>query len=185
MESKLTRLSIAKKGLEEEPTNDNILTHFHNAFLDLLDKENVLTENGYCMLFYSPSKDWEIIKEPDNKSNKPIVRFCLYLTIAYNLNKLYCGLLENIENYPHIQNILPDDVKSKLEEIKERSIKNQEPMFNLLKYYLNKLTDKYAKIYNQEKMRCFVKDVFGNRDTLRMPTKEVDEITQKATPAPV
>ena len=183
-ESKLNRLSIAKKGIDDDPTNHNIITHFHNAFLDLLDEQNILTENGYAMLFYNPSKDFEIIKEPDNKSQKPLVRFCLYLTIAYNLNKLYCGLIENISTYPHIENGLTDELKSSLTQIKETSNTLQPHMFSLLKIFTNKLTDKYAKIFNEEKMRCFVKDVFGNRDTLHLPSREFDEIIQKSNQAP-
>jgi hypothetical protein len=58
-------------------------------------------------------------------------------------------------------------------------------MFSLLKFFTNKLTDKYAKIFNEEKMRCFVKDVFGNRDTLHLPSRELDEVIQKANKAPV
>lgn len=180
LEHKINRLSIAKKGIDNEPTNDNILTHFHNAFLDLLDEKPILTENGYSMLYYDPEKDLHTINKPDNIRQKPLTRFCIFLTIAYNLNKIYCGLIENISTYPHIYESIPTEIKDCLEDVKTRSINNQDPMKNLLNYYVNKLSDKYAKIYNQEKMRCFVKDIFGNRDNLKMPTPEIDEIQKTA-----
>ena len=183
MESKINRVMIAKDGYDKDPTNHNLLSHFHNAFLDLLEETSVLNENGYAMLFYDPTKDIEIVNEPNNTSQKPLVRLCICFMIMYNLNKLYCGFINSIKEYPQIIEKLPKFFIHYLEELRDKSMEIQPILNNLLKIYTNKLNDKYAKIFNQEKSLAFTKDIFGIRDKLVIPS-EIDKIQKKATQAP-
>jgi len=180
MDIKIQTICLVKEGLEKDPTNDNLLTHLHYALLNLLDDKPVLTENGYAMLYYDPVNDLEKITTQPDKIQRPLTRISLHLTIAYNLNILFVGFMSSLNKYLEFLEAMPTDLKEFLEAMVQRSLGVQETIKNLLPHFLNRLTDKYAKIYNCEKGACFTRDIFGNKTLLKLPNDEMKEEREKA-----
>ena len=75
--------------------NDAILIHICKTVVDCIDKGDSLTESGNKILSANPSKDIESIEKCENKIlQKPLVRYCLYLTLSFNLFILFLGFMQ-------------------------------------------------------------------------------------------
>ncbi len=177
-----TESSIAKKIenivaldnlIKEEPDNDGAYICFICSILDLIEEGGFLTPKGNMMIQQNICEDLLIM----TKSPKALTRVSLYLTIANIAGILYLGFVECID-LDQFKSIIPEDLKECIRSKKDRVDLITGASLKVLKENIEKLSDKYAKIYYEEKMGFFVKDVFKTRDTLHMKSS-VDEIYKK------
>jgi hypothetical protein len=111
------------------------------------------------------------------KSPKALTRVSLYLTIANIAGILYLGFVDCLD-LDRFKDIIPEDLKECIRSKKDRIDLITGASLKVLKENIENLSDKYAKIYYEEKMGCFVKDVFKTRDTLNLKSS-VEEIYKK------
>ena len=159
----------------EDHDNDSIFIHICKEVLDAIDKGDCLTESGNKILSSNPTKDFETIeKSADKILQKPLVRACLYLTLAYNLSILFLGFMDQEDKSI---SELSEDIISRLTLLVPK-ISNMSYISNEnLKTLLPHLTDDYAKIYHTTKCNMFTKDLFDSH-TLVLPNEEYDEMVK-------
>lgn len=177
-----TESSIAKKIenlialdelIKEEPDNDGAVIFFICSVLELIDPNGFLTPKGNLLLHQDISEDLLI----GGKSPKSLTRVSLYLTIANIAGTLYLGFVECLD-LDQFKSIIPEDLKECIKSKKDRVKTINDAVLNYLKSNIALLPEKYAKIYWEEKMGCFVKDVFGTREVLHIKGDE-DDIYKK------
>jgi len=152
-----------KNLIDRDITNDFFLYPFMSMVLNLTDSRGFITELGLKCLFNEINKDFDIINENQkNPSQKALVRLCLYFTICYNLTIYFGGFILGLdtEEGKKYAEKLPAELIEYLKGIMERADKLHPILEHQLKGLTNRLTDKYAKIYNEEKRKHWTKDIF-------------------------
>ena len=150
LEEQIKQIVGFKNLIYQDTTNDFFLYPFMSMVLNLTDSKGFITELGLSCLFNEINKDFEIINEcPEKPSQKALIRLCLYFTIAYNLTFYFGGFIKGLE-------------ADKLHQILEYQLKG----------LTKRLTDKYAKIYNEEKRKHWTKEIF--QDSVHIPTHPDD-----------
>ena len=152
-----------KNLIDQDTTNDFFLYPFMSMVLNLTDSQGFITELGMKCLFNEINKDFDIINQSHEKpSQKALVRLCLYFTICYNLTIYFGGFILGLDTDAgkKYAEKLPAELIGYLKEITERADKLHPILEHQLKTLTSKLTDKYAKIYNEEKRKHWTKDIF-------------------------
>ena len=152
-----------KNLIDQDTTNDFFLYPFMSMVLNLTDSQGFITELGMKCLFNEINKDFDIINQSHEKpSQKALCRLCLYFTICYNLTIYFGGFILGLDTDAgkKYAEKLPAELIVYLKEITERADKLHPILEHQLKTLTNKLTDKYAKIYNEEKRKHWTKDIF-------------------------
>lgn len=173
-----------KGEIDKEPVNDYFLFQFICSVLDLCGEKDFLTANGKKLLGSNPSVDITILQEcpiDDKKRLKlkkyqqAFIRYGLYLTIIYVAGELFIGFVLGLEQ-PEQERFIkyfPPPLMEYLKTQKER-IEAILPMIkSILDAILGRMTDKYAKIFNQEKRVMFEKDIYTTE--LHIPTEIPEE----------
>jgi len=152
-----------KNLIDADTSNDFFLYPFMSMVLNLTDSQGFITDMGMKCLFNEINKDFDIINQSQEKpSQKALCRLCLYFTICYNLTIYFGGFIMGLDTdagKKYAQK-LPVELISYLKEITERADKLHPILEHQLKTLTSKLTDKYAKIYNEEKRKHWTKDIF-------------------------
>ncbi len=187
MENQQKRVELImgwKDEIDKEPENDYYLFQFICSVLDLCGEKDFLTENGKKMLGSNPSADITILQEcplDDKKRLKlkkyqqAFIRYALYLTIIYVAGELFIGFVFALDlpEQERFVKYFPPPLMEYLKTQKER-IEAILPMIkSILDTMLGRLTDKYAKIFNQEKRIMFEKDIY--KTELHIPTEIPEE----------
>jgi hypothetical protein len=131
--------------------------------LNLNDSKGFITELGLKCLFNEIQKDFEIVNEcPEKPSQYALVRLCCYFTICYNLTLLFGGFIVGLdtEEGKKYAEKLPAELIDYLKEIMVRADKLHPILEHQLKGLTKRLTDKFAKIYDEEKRKHWTKDIF-------------------------
>jgi hypothetical protein len=152
-----------KNLIDQDTTNDFFLYPFMSMVLNLTDSQGFITELGLKCLFNEINKDFDIINQsPEKPSQKALCRLCLYFTICYNLTIYFGGFILGLETEAgkKYAEKLPAELIGYLKEISERADKLHPILEHQLKGLTSRLTDKYAKIYNEEKRKHWTKDIF-------------------------
>lgn len=152
-----------KNLIDQDTTNDFFLYPFMSMVLNLTDHLGFITELGLKCLFNEINKDFDIINEnPEKPSQKALVRLALYFTICYNLTIYFGGFILGLDTEAgkKYAEKLPAELIDYLKGIMVRADKLHPILEHQLKGITNKLTDKYAKIYNEEKRKHWTKDIF-------------------------
>jgi hypothetical protein len=152
-----------KNLIDADASNDFFLYPFMSMVLNLTDSQGFITELGMKCLFNEINKDFDIINQsPEKPSQKALVRLCLYFTICYNLTIYFGGFILGLDTDAgkKYAEKLPAELIGYLKEITERADKLHPILEHQLKTLTSKLTDKYAKIYNEEKRKHWTKDIF-------------------------
>jgi hypothetical protein len=152
-----------KNLIDADASNDFFLYPFMSMVLNLTDSQGFITELGMKCLFNEINKDFDIINSsPEKPSQKALCRLCLYFTICYNLTIYFGGFILGLDTDAgkKYAEKLPAELIVYLKEITERADKLHPILEHQLKSLTNKLTDKYAKIYNEEKRKHWTKDIF-------------------------
>jgi hypothetical protein len=165
MEEQIAQIVGFKNLIDQDTTNDFFLYPFMSMVLNLTDSKGFITELGLKCLFNEISKDFDIINDcPEKPSQYALVRLCCYFTICYNLTLLYGGFIVGLETEEgkKYASLLPEYLIDYLKEIMIRADKLHPILEHQLKSLTPRLTDKFAKIYNEEKRKHFTKDIFEN-----------------------
>jgi hypothetical protein len=152
-----------KNLIDQDTTNDFFLYPFMSMVLNLTDSQGFITELGMSCLFNEINKDMEIINEcPEKPSQYALVRLCCYFTICYNLTLLFGGFIGGLETEEGkvYADKLPAELIDYLKDIMVRADKLHPILEHQLKTLTKKLTDKFAKIYDEEKRKHWTKDIF-------------------------
>jgi len=152
-----------KNLIDADTSNDFFLYPFMSMVLNLTDSQGFITDMGMKCLFNEINKDFDIINQSQEKpSQKALCRLCLYFTICYNLTIYFGGFIMGLDTDAgkKYAEKLPVELISYLKEITERADKLHPILEHQLKTLTSKLTDKYAKIYNEEKRKHWTKDIF-------------------------
>ena len=131
--------------------------------LNLTDKVGFLTEIGFKTLFNEINLDFDIInRNPKKPCQKALTRLALYFTICYNITLYFGGFVMGLdtEEGKKFGEKLPAELIEYLKVIMRRA----DGLFPILEAQLkgitSKLTNEYAKIYNEEKRKSWTKDIF-------------------------
>jgi hypothetical protein len=167
LEKQIENIVGFKKLIDEDPTNDFFLYPFMAMVLNLTDNNGFLTEIGFKTLFNEINLDFDIINK-NHKNTKSamkqeaITRIVIYFTTCYNLTLFFGGFVLGLktEEGKKFAEKLPKELIEYLTCIMERADKLFPVIEQNLKGLTNKLTNEYAKIYNEEKRKSWTKDIF-------------------------
>lgn len=152
-----------KNLIDKDTTNDFFLYPFMSMVLNLTDSQGFITELGLSCLFNEINKDFDIINEnPEKPSQKALIRLALYFTLCYNLTIYFGGFILGLdtEEGKKYAGLLPVELIEYLKDIMVRADKLHPILEHQLKTLTKRLSDKYAKIYNEEKRKHWTKDIF-------------------------
>jgi hypothetical protein len=175
MEEQIAQIVGFKNLIDQDTTNDFFLYPFMSMVLNLTDSKGFITELGLKCLFNEIQKDFDIINEsPEKPSQYALVRLCCYFTICYNLTFYFGGFIKGLETEEgkKYADKLPAELIDYLKEIMVRADKLHPILEHQLKSLTSRLTDKFAKIYNEEKRKHWTKEIF--QDSVHIPTHPDD-----------
>jgi hypothetical protein len=153
-----------KNLIDQYPDNDFFLFPFMSMVLDLTDERGFITEEGMKILHNDLQADMDIVKEGGEKpSQYALCRLSLWYCLTYNISQLYCSFVSTfgLEEARLYTDKLPEELKVYLKGIAARVEALVGTLEKLCKLYTSALTDKFAKIFNSEKRRCWTKDLFN------------------------
>lgn len=162
-EKQIEQIVGFKALIEQDTTNDFFLYPFMSMVLNLTDPQGFITDLGLKCLFGEINKDFEIINEcPKTPSQRAILRLALYFTICYNLTIYFGGFILGLdtEEGKKYAEKLPAELIEYLKDIMVRADKLHPILDYQLKTLTAKLSNKNAKIYNEEKRKHWSKDIF-------------------------
>lgn len=149
-----------KKLIDDDMTNDYYLFPFMSSVLNLIDEKGFITDLGIKCMCNDINGDFEIINDcPTKPSQRSVLRLALYFTLCYNLIIYFGGFVLELQKEGHTYK-LPVELINYLIVITERVDKLHPIIENQLKRLTSLLTDKYAKIFNEEKRKHWTKDIF-------------------------
>jgi len=122
--------------------------------------DGILTEVGLKLLENNLESDLNILAE--GISQKALCRVCCHMCVTYDLLLLFGGYLEATEN-------VPDEIRTLEWRPTALLIQEQLPIFQ------SHLTDKYAQIFNDVKVQCFKKPIFGDKHHIPTHPKDFPE----------
>lgn len=154
-----------KNLIDQFPDNDFFIFPFMSMVLDLTDDRGFLTADGMKLLHNDIQKDIDIVVEGgDLPSQYALCRLALWYCLVYNISQLYCSFVSSfgLEETKQYTDKFPDELKDYLKQISDRAGALIDILEKLCKKYTQSLTDKFAKIFNSEKRRCWTKDFFNS-----------------------
>jgi hypothetical protein len=147
----------------ENPYNLPLYLDIANVIIACIDK-SPLTETAYkYIMYYDPNTDLNMNPDQEEPTQQAIVRLCLFYTIGYALVSLFVGFIETVKEDRH-------EFVEWFLELQKVGLKYLRVMkTEYLQILLPKLTDKYAKIFHNEKIGSFHKDIYGV-STVKVPS---------------
>lgn len=164
-----------KNLIEQFPENEFFIFPFMSMVLDLTDERGFVSEAGMKILHNDIQADIDILKERgDDPSQYALCRLSLWYCLTYNIIQLYCSFIASfdIEEAKKYTEKLPEELKEYLKTIGLRAEALFKPIGECATAYTNLLTDKFAMIFNEEKRKCWTKDLFQNQ--VNIPTHPDD-----------
>jgi hypothetical protein len=175
IEQQIEQIVGFKNFIDEDPTNDYFLFPFMSMVLNLTDSQGFLTQAGIKILFNEINKDFDIINEGgENPSQYAMLRLAVYFTTAFNLIIYFGGFvlgLDTEEGKKYAEK-LPVELIDYLKTIMERVDKLHPIIECQVKSLTTRLSNKFAKIYNEEKRKCWTKEIF--QDSVHIPAHKDD-----------
>lgn len=166
-------LTKIRTDYRENPYNLPLYLDIANAIIGSIDN-SPLTETAYkYLMFYNPETDLNMKPEQEEPTQQALVRLCLFYTISYAVVSLFVGFIETIKDDDN------EFIEWFLELQKVGLIYIEVLQRDYLKVLLPKLTDKYAKIFHNEKIGSFHKDIYGI-SKIKVPSM-LDQIKKNAT----
>jgi hypothetical protein len=176
MDEKINKILEYKNLIDNDEKNDFFLFPFMALVLNLTTEKGFISEDGFKLLHNSIDTDFKIINEnPEKPSQKAICRVALYFALILNLTKYFIGFIAGLETEEGSKyaNLLPADLVEYLRKIGYRVKLYPEIADAHLKSILPVLSDKYAKIFNNEKRRHWSKDIYLE-EVVKIPTHPAD-----------
>jgi len=114
-------------------------------FMKTVD-DGILTEIGFKLLQNDLASDLEILKE--SIEQQALCRVCCHMCVSYCLLLLFGGYLQSHD--------VPDEIKTIEWKPIALMLEEQLPL------YQAHLTDEYAQIFHDVKLKSFIKPIFGH-----------------------
>lgn len=164
MDDTINQIVQLKELIDTNPTNDFFLFPFMALVLKLTDEKGFVSESGMKLLHNNIQQDIDIVKEGEKKpSQYALTRLSLWFCLAYNLIKFFCGFVVGLGEIDNIYSSkIPVELMDYLKLISVRVLPQLEPLEKTLNHYTNQLKDKFAKYFDEEKRKCWTKDLFNN-----------------------
>ena len=179
----LTKLLKLKELYDYDTRNEYFLIPLMAEILNQSQEGcQFLTEQGFNLLFNNVLEDIQTIDKIEiqdeiktQENQERLTRLCLYFTTLYNITLLYGS---------YCYTLSVDEGKNLLERFDTELInyffeidKRAEPINKISEFkfkdYLPHLTEEYLKIFNQEKRRCWTKDIFSSEEELAEHNKPI------------
>jgi hypothetical protein len=152
---------------QRDLTNDYYFLQYLGTILDYIERDHTgcLTDLGRMSLAVNVAPIYQKFAEGKEKvTQKELVRFCLYMTNCYAVCVLFKGMVEvykeNDEGFMKLHP-LPTYILGDLIEYEDRAFDLVDKFKKIMDTYSQSLEGKYRKIYNEEKIKGFVKQIFG------------------------
>jgi hypothetical protein len=179
----LTKLLKLKELYDYDTRNEYFLLPLMSEILNQSQPNcEFLTEQGFNLLLNNILEDIQVIDKIENQEDikteenqQRVTRLCLYFCVLYNITLLYSS---------YCYTLTTDEGKNLLErfdtelinyffEIDKRSETINKVSYHKLEDYIPHLTEDYLKIFNQEKKKCFTKDIFSTEEELAEQNKPI------------
>jgi len=141
-----------------------------------------LTEQGFNILLNNVLEDINMIDKVDNQEDikkqehqEAMVRLCIYFTILYNISILYSSYCYSltIDEGKNLLDRFDTELINYFFELDKRSETINKVAEHRTKDYISHLTEEYLKIYKQERIKCFTKDIFSTEEELAEQQKPI------------
>jgi len=154
---------------QKDITNDYYFLQYLGTILDYIERDHkgCLTDLGRMSLAVNVSPIYQKFVEGKEKvTQKELVKFCLYMTNCYAVCVLFKGMVEvykeNDEGFMKLHP-LPTYILGDLIEYEDRAFELVDKFKKIMDSYSQSLEGKYRTIYNEEKIKGFVKQIFGTQ----------------------
>lgn len=161
----LQRIIEFKNLFDRNNTNDYYYIQYVASLLDYIERgsSGFLTDLGRMTLSLDINSIHLRLKE--KLCQKDLVRFCLYMTDSYACTVMFIGMCETafefkdqfFENHP-----LPSGVIEDFKMLSAKAIDLKEQYKSIMDRFSQMLDVKHKTIYNEEKVKAFVKQIFAN-----------------------
>lgn len=163
----IDRVAEFKALNDKDLTNDYYFIQYLGTILDFIEREHTgcLTELGRMSLAVNVAPIYQKFVEGKEKvTQKELVKFCLYMTNAYAVCVLFKGMVELFKEKPvefMELNPLPSLIFDDMKKFEDRAFDLVDKFKKIMDAYCNSLEGKYRTIYNEEKHKGFVKQIFS------------------------
>lgn len=155
---------------QKDLTNDYYFLQYLGTILDFVERDHTgcLTDLGRMSLAVNVIPIYQKFQEGKEKvTQKELVKFCLYMTNAYAVCVLFKGMVEvykeNNEGFIKLNENLPTYIFGDMIEYEDRAFDLVDKFKKIMDLYSQSLEGKYRTIYNEEKIKGFVKQIFGTQ----------------------
>ena len=152
---------------DENRTNDYYLFLYLASVMNFIENHNegCLTTLGMKALSLDISYIIKDLNEKKEVDQKDLVRLCLNVLASYATCVLSTGLLEfskeNSEMFFEL-NPFPLSIREDFEFLQDKALVMIPTLKQILDVYTQKLDNKYKKVFNEEKIKLFVKHIFND-----------------------
>ena len=164
---------------EKDKTNDYYFIQYVASILDYIERQynGFLTDLGRLSLSTNIGHIHKRMTECIDKANaerykgakkisqRDLIRFCLYMTDAYACCVMYKGMIEVYKEsdtgFMEIHPLLPTYILGDFIEYEDKATELISHFKSIMDTYSKMLEGKYKTIYNDEKHKGFVKQIFN------------------------
>ena len=155
---------------QKDLTNDYYFIQYLGSILDYIERDHTgcLTELGRMSLAVNVAPIYQKFAgelKGEKVTQKELVKFCLYMTNSYAVCALFKGMVEvykeNNEGFLKLNENLPTYVFGDMIEYEDRTFDLLDKFKKIMDAYAPMLEGKYRTIYNEEKHKGFVKQIFS------------------------
>jgi hypothetical protein len=161
MEQRIADILSYKNLITADLTNDFFIMPFMNLVLKVVDEKGFLSNKGLFLLHQDLNDLIEKV-HIEGAGDRDRVRMVLYFTIALNLSIIYISFVRGMEEEDgkKYKELFEPDMIVFMNEIADRVEKLHSTFRLVLEKELPQLSNKYAKVYDEEKRKSFTKDIF-------------------------
>jgi hypothetical protein len=157
---------------EKDKTNDYYFIQYIASILDYIERSSngFLTDLGRLSLStnigHIHKRMTECIDKDGKKiSQRDLIRFCLYMTDAYACCVMYKGMIEVYKEsdtgFIELHPLLPTYILGDFIEYEDKATELVSHFKSIMDTYSKMLEGKYKTIFNDEKHKGFVKQIFN------------------------
>lgn len=154
---------------EKDLTNDYYFIQYLGTILDYIERDHTgcLTELGRMSLAVNIMPIYMKFQEGKEKvTQKELVKFCLYMTNSYAVCVLFKGMVEVYKEQPiNFAELhpLPTYILDDIVKFEDRAFDLVDKFKKIMDTYSHSLEGKYRTIYNEEKCKGFIKQIFSTQ----------------------
>ena len=163
----MQRIIEFKNLFDRNHTNDYYYIQYVASLLDYIERGSTgfLTDLGRKSLALDINAIHLRLYNKETLCQKDLVRFCLYMTDSYVCTVMFIGMCEVafetkeqfFQNHP-----LPSGVIEDFKMLSAKAIDLKEQYKTIMDRFAPMLDSKHRTIYNEEKIKAFVKQIFAN-----------------------